>query len=1121
MMVRRSLVLALEIVGGLVAGAAVLLGLFFWRLSQGPISLDFLEPILRAEVERQGDGQGVRVRVGEIVLTWEGLARPLEIRARRLTADAEVAETVPRTVGRIVTVPEMGVSLDLQALLLGTISPTEMELVRPIIFLTRLEDGSLQLDVRPTAQSADEGASLGAALVQAILAPPDPAKPFGRLSLLKIVDARFVIDDLRADRTWQTTGSDMTLRREGDGVTVEARLTLSAGASTTEVALDVSRSYRTGISRTVLRVGAIALADLAAAAPELGPIGRLGWRVAGRLEVDLADDFAVLGARATLEREDGEGRLVASAGPPGADGGRQLDVWAERVRLAALAPLLADPALLEGAAVTVDAEAHARVDASGIPSSARVSIRGSDGVFALPAFEVPPTEVRSLLVAGAMDFETKSLRIETAEVDLGGPRLAATATATLAEDGATIGVEARATLTGMPVDDLARRWPTPVVPNARDWIVHNIVGGTIDAFTVEVAGRLRPITDEAVVDRFAGTVEFRDTSVHYLRPMPPVTGVSGVATVGFSRADVRTLPGARLGDVAVGAANVAILGLDEYMQRAEITVPVQGPVRSMLRILDGPPLDLMRRIDLPPARVAGTGRATLRFGFPLLLALPADDVAVSVDGTIEGGRITAAGPGIDMTDGRLKVAVTQREMALEGPVRLNGVPVDAQWQERFSGPEPRTRLQLRGNLDAAARKRLGLPELPMVRGPVPTRMDLASRGNKRQRITALMDLTPAEATLEALAWRKRPGERASARFTADVEGDHVTGLSLDRLEGPGFAGEARFVFAPGTDDLVRVDVPTFSADGTSLSGSASRADGAWRVNVTGSDLDLRRVLRDRLAAPATAEEAGGDPPVAVTFEVGRVRVLDEVTLTAVLGRLAMADGRLVDADLAGTADGGRVRAEVRPDGEGSRFRVETTDLGRTLAGLDVAARVRGGTATVEGRREPASTGGRIAGRVDAQAFHIVRMPTMVRLFNALSLGGLADLLGNDGISVDRMTADFVRDASGVRVGNARMWGGQLGLTAQGRIDTATDRVDFEGTVVPLYGINQVLGAIPILGTLLTGGDGQGLLAANWTLRGPLDDPQVGVNPLSLFAPGLLRRLLFPTSPPILAEDPPR
>jgi hypothetical protein len=40
-------------------------------------------------------------------------------------------------------------------------------------------------------------------------------------------------------------------------------------------------------------------------------------------------------------------------------------------------------------------------------------------------------------------------------------------------------------------------------------------------------------------------------------------------------------------------------------------------------------------------------------------------------------------------------------------------------------------------------------------------------------------------------------------------------------------------------------------------------------------------------------------------------------------------------------------------------------------------------------------------------------------------------------------------------------------------------------VVPAYSVNQVLGGIPLVGGLLTGGEGEGLLAATYTLRGPL------------------------------------
>jgi hypothetical protein len=67
-------------------------------------------------------------------------------------------------------------------------------------------------------------------------------------------------------------------------------------------------------------------------------------------------------------------------------------------------------------------------------------------------------------------------------------------------------------------------------------------------------------------------------------------------------------------------------------------------------------------------------------------------------------------------------------------------------------------------------------------------------------------------------------------------------------------------------------------------------------------------------------------------------------------------------------------------------------------------------------------------------------------------------------------------------------------------------VELSGTVVPSYTVNRVLGKIPILGGLLTGGKDEGLFAANYKMNGPLEDPKVNVNPLSILAPGILRRL---------------
>ena len=62
--------------------------------------------------------------------------------------------------------------------------------------------------------------------------------------------------------------------------------------------------------------------------------------------------------------------------------------------------------------------------------------------------------------------------------------------------------------------------------------------------------------------------------------------------------------------------------------------------------------------------------------------------------------------------------------------------------------------------------------------------------------------------------------------------------------------------------------------------------------------------------------------------------------------------------------------------------------------------------------------------------------------------------------------------------------------------------------MPFTTVNSILGAIPVLGDLITGGEGSGVLAVNYSIDGALADPKVSVNPVSLLTPGFLRNLFF-------------
>jgi uncharacterized protein YhdP len=119
------------------------------------------------------------------------------------------------------------------------------------------------------------------------------------------------------------------------------------------------------------------------------------------------------------------------------------------------------------------------------------------------------------------------------------------------------------------------------------------------------------------------------------------------------------------------------------------------------------------------------------------------------------------------------------------------------------------------------------------------------------------------------------------------------------------------------------------------------------------------------------------------------------------------------------------------------------------------------------------------------------------------------MLSGSGIPFSTLSSNFAYSDDHLVLENLRAYGGAIGVTANGTVDVGGDRLDLQGTIVPAYALNSIIGNIPVIGSLLVGGEGQGLFAANYRVTGSAADPEVSVNPLSALAPGFLRRLFQP------------
>ncbi|MGH7248040.1 MAG: hypothetical protein ACREH9_08045 [Pseudomonadota bacterium] len=104
-----------------------------------------------------------------------------------------------------------------------------------------------------------------------------------------------------------------------------------------------------------------------------------------------------------------------------------------------------------------------------------------------------------------------------------------------------------------------------------------------------------------------------------------------------------------------------------------------------------------------------------------------------------------------------------------------------------------------------------------------------------------------------------------------------------------------------------------------------------------------------------------------------------------------------------------------------------------------------------------------------------------------------------------MRVDFTRAPGRVALRDGVVRGPVLGGTIDGMIDYRHDTVDLRGTLVPLYGPNNLLGWIPVVGPIL-GGQKEGMFGFTYQVVGQPGKPVLNVNILSVLAPGVLRKI---------------
>ena len=1103
-------------------------GGLWWRLGAGPINLEMATPWLAAAIE-ENIGHGNTVEVGGTQIE----------RAGRIRIAVRIRDIIVRDRDHVIvaSAPKAEVKLSGSALLIGRLRAESLNLVDAELAVRITPDGYVTVstgdNARPLAtgvaskrQPGGTPSSSGQSAATMPVSPVSPSSP-GAQSMLKVPDNRdtasgllagldwldslsltgldgqnlneiglkngnLVVDDQQRGNKWNFENISLSLRRpSGGGVALSVgeegsrawSLRVAVGPPANGVRSVDIRADKVSTTNILL---ALRLKDLTYSAD---------LPLTGELKGELGRDGLPTYFRGKITA--GAGNIIDSDTPdyPMAIDSAEMNVEWDSGRRVLVAPFK----IISGSnRITLLAHLEPPND-----SVTDWQMGFSGGTIVLAGIDGEQPLIFNRIAIG-LRFDTEKRRVLLTQADISNGEIGIAGTGSVdysAEPRLTLGFAG----TPMSASALKRIWPILVVPEVREWVIERIERGSLQRIEVGVNSPVRnlsrrgpPIPDDGLsVNIVASGVTLHPVdelpSVHDADLKAHVTGRTATVTIGQAAADTPAGRKLNITDFVFEVPDMA-----PKPAPARVKFRIDGSVPAAAEILASDRLSEFSGTLIDPNSSKGTVSAVVTLGLPIKRELTKADTTYAITADLGGFAADRLVMNQKLEANTLKVVANNGGYQVKGDVKINGQAASLDYRKPSDGDAD---IKLLATLDDASRARLGLDLGPAVSGTIPIKL-IGKIGGDSSRVGIDADLTSLKLDNILPGWVKLPGKSSRAVFNV-VQKPQSTRFEDIVIDGGGVSIKGS-IEVDQNGDLMNANFPTYSpSEGDKTSLKAERGtDGVVKVTMRGDVFDGRGFLKSAISGKeADAKSKTKNIDFDVDLKLGAVAGYYGEALRSVDCKLSRRNGVIKNFALSGklgrdTPLTGDLR--VRPQGSDVIY-LETNDAGAFFRFTDTYSKMAGGQLQLAMDPPTAEPSAR-EGLISVRDFSVKGEAALDRV----AAGGPAGV--QNGVSFSRVRAEFTRQNGQLTIREGVVKGPMIGGTIEGSIDYAGNQVRMSGTFVPMYGLNNMFGQIPIVGLFLGGGSNEGLIGVTYEVVGTPGQPVLRVNPISAMAPGVLRKI---------------
>lgn len=1096
--------IAFEVFAALCLLLVVLAGLLVWRLSAQPLPISFAKDYI--EDALNSDDQTYRVSLSDARLHWPDLKGPLYLGLESVALNASDGRN-------ILSVQEMALALSKRQLLVGKLAP-ELAVLRSSRFhVVRSADGSLDFgmndlgeeevsveDSNPVEESSfsiDEFRAQLAVALDQLSTNKDLTPILSQFQGVQVENASVVLEDFSTNSSWFFPDFDATFVAQGSSLELRGGLSLQSFEEGSDSDLRVRIAAFYDAEKKSLNAK-LSSENVSKAIFGLLPIkANYDADFTSNISLEIQSDDFLKNLTATLH--------VTSKGG-----------------------VLSLPDYYDEALTIKD------IDVSFIYDDSATAFRIQDSRLMLD--DIP------VLLSGEFIINETSLEKvpEVKIVDAAEGGDVATIDTVLPEPSKIVSGHFGFEIPTVEQSRLDAFWPEPFKEeNAYTWMVERLSNGTFRDVKGEVhLSAVRSFGEEGGAstslgfDNFTGTFNYTGLTIDYRSPMIPITSASGsgridyaaqTLNIGLSKGTLKTKGGTlALSKADLELTNILITG----GSKAVLNIAMNGPMAGAFDFISKEPLAVEHRFQSSLDDLKGEAAINVGLNFPASSDLRVKDINVDVSADITNARLPAIVSGLDLTGGPFKLSVNNERVQVSGSGQFDGRPIDVTWMQYLDsdGRAYSSKVEAKLEADPNLRQKMGIDLSTFLEGTAGVNVTYFERSDVLADFDIEMDLNKARVFMEPLAYEKPVGVRGFARAKGFLKKDKLQSLKEISVSTQNLQLDKGELYFDGDNDLRRGSVPRFQVDATdaALDFTIEPETELTTINIAGPVFDLSAFVGGKEQSVSQVAVDGivdeGDTydsaplKIAITADVMTAGGKEDLRAGKIFADIA-SDGRFNALTFDAQAGGGGVMMRYAPNAQGAQtFSLEAEDAGAALRAFDMFDDIRGGYLSIYAVPVGYLLDRNLKGKAQIVDFRVVNTPVVARLLGSLNNASeIANTARDSGLSFKKLEADFdwvYRDQGSTLVlKDGRTSGNSLGLTFKGDYHSGANKMDVSGTIVPLSGLNKALSNIPVIGQVLSGGTGS-VFAATYTIKGDADDPKVAVNPLSVLAPGLIRRILF-------------